>query len=75
VELVKRKRRLLTEGWLTPVIPSIALQKIGGAWFVVEDNTSSPDGYFVMQGGQLVIDEGATSGLPISLSGPLLVGS
>lgn len=75
MELTRRKRRLLTEGWFTPVIPSIALQKIAGAWFVVEDNTATPDGYFVMQDGKLVIDESATSGLAISHSGPLLVGS
>ena len=55
--------------------PSVALQQIDGAWFVVEDNAEEPDGYFVEQDGALVIDESAESGLPITLDGPLVVGT
>jgi hypothetical protein len=55
-------------------IPDVALQKVGGAWLVVEGNTERPDGYFQMDGGKIAIVEGAASGLPISLDGPLLVG-
>ncbi len=69
----RNKRRLLQGG--VGAFPSVALQRVGGAWVVVDDNHDRPDGYFVLSGGKLVIDTTAASGLPIAASGPLLVGS
>lgn len=58
-----------------PSFPAVALFRQGGAWLVVDDNHQRPDGYFVEQGGALVIDENATTGLTISVDGLLIVGT
>lgn len=54
-------------------VPSIALQKTGNAWFVVENNHVKPNGFFVLSGKALIIDETVPTGLSITFAGKIIV--
>ncbi len=53
-----------------PAAPdAIAIKLISGQYYVVDNNTTTPDAYAIKIGSDYYLDTGASSGLPLSYNG------